>query len=70
MEQIVNGTDGGRHIAGAPLTTTLSDAATPELLRRAIDERIATIRPMSTPIDQITRSADSRRCKSMQVEYY
>ena len=25
---------------------------------------------MSTPIDQITRSADSRRCKSMQVEYY
>lgn len=70
MEQIVNGTDGGRHIAGAPLTTTLSDAATPELLRRAIDKRIATIRPMSTPIDQITRSADSRRCKSMQVEYY
>ena len=70
MEQIVNGTDGGRHIAGDPLTTTLSDAATPELLRRVIDERIATIRPMSTPIDQITRSADSRRCKSMQVEYY
>lgn len=42
----------------------------PELLRNAIDQRITRVRPMSTPIDQITRHAGSRSADSMEVAYY
>ncbi len=70
MEKIVNGTSGGQHVAGAPLTTAAASQASPELLRNSIDERIVRIRPMSTPIDQLSRCAGSRHCGSMTVEYY
>lgn len=67
---IVPGTAGGSHVADAPLTTSATRDAAPGLLRNAIDERIVRIRPMSTPIDQISRCAGSRHCSSMTVEYY
>lgn len=57
-------------MAGAPLTTSATYEAAPGLLRNAIDERIVRIRPMSTPIDQISRCAGSRHCGAMTVDYY
>lgn len=42
----------------------------PELLEKEIDERITKIRPASTPVDQISRSAESLQSISMEVKYY
>jgi hypothetical protein len=58
------------HISNEPLTTTIAEQYAPGLLRNSIDERIVKIRPMSTPIDQISRCAGSRAIGSMTVEYY
>lgn len=69
-KNITPGTLDGQHVAGTPLTTTATAAVAPSLLRNAIDERIARVRPMATPIDQISRSIGSRSCGSMTVEYY
>ena len=53
---IVAGVAGkGNHVTGEPLTTDLADQASPGLLRNEIDDRIVKIRPMSTPLDQISR---------------
>ncbi len=60
----------GSHIDGMPLTTTVADSASPGLLRNEIDDRIVRIRPMSTPLDQISRYGGARLCGSMKVEYY
>lgn len=35
-----------------------------------VDKRIVKIRPMATPIDQISRYAKSSSCKSFEVKYY
>ena len=64
------GTDGGVHISNTPLTTQNISEASPELLRNSIDERIVKIRPMSTPIDQLSRCGNSRHAGSITVEYY
>lgn len=66
----VSGTAGGVHVANTPLTTQHIDEAAPGLLRNSIDERIVKIRPMSTPIDQLSRCGMSRQAGSMTVEYY
>lgn len=71
MEQtILTGNAGGAHVVGAPVTTTVTRNASPELLLSEIDSRIVKIRPMMTPIDQISRLANSRQSKSMKTEYY
>lgn len=73
MEQnsnIVPGTDNGQHVSGTPLTTTLTNEASPELLLNSIDRRIVKVRPMSTPIDQLSRCAKARPADAMVVEYY
>ena len=64
------GTQGGTHVSSAPLTLSETSKAAPELLRNAIDRRIVKIRPMSTPVDQISRMMGARRAASMEVEYY
>lgn len=60
----------GRHVTDGPLTTTVVNNESPDLLRNEIDERIVKIRPMSTPLDQISRYGGSRLCGSMKVDYY
>lgn len=70
MSNIINTPAGGSHILGSPLTTQLSSQASPSLLRNEIDDRIVKIRPMATPIDQISRWAGARNCGSMIVDYY
>ena len=43
----------------------------PDYYAKAVDQRITRMRPMRTPIDQITRKAESiNRVKSMVVKYY
>lgn len=66
----VAGISGGKHVSGAPLTTDLAAAASPELLRNAIDKAIVKIRPMATPLDQISRLGHVRDVDSMVVDYY
>lgn len=67
---IAPGVAGGRHVSGAPATTENIRTASPDLLRNAIDRRIVKVRPMSTPVDQLTRCAASRHATAMTVEYY
>lgn len=63
-------TDAG---AGATVTTGMevTEETDPDFYAKAVDERITRMRPMRTPIDQITRSAKSiSRVNSMVVQYY
>ena len=60
----------GAHTDGVPVTAQLADEVSPGLLRNEIDDRIVKIRPMSTPLDQISRYGGSRLCGSMKVDYY
>lgn len=68
--KIISGVSGGKHVVDGPLTLDLTMQASPGLLRNEIDDRIVKIRPMATPIDQISRHAGSRMCGSMIVDYY
>lgn len=63
-------TTNGAHVNGAPLTTAITESAAPGLLRNSVDERIVKIRPMATPVDQLSRCAGARSCNSMKVNYY
>lgn len=42
----------------------------PELYTKDIDQRIVKIRPMATPVDQISRYAKAQSCDSFEVKYY
>lgn len=50
------------------IETTAQQA--PELLRNDIDQRLTKLRPMSTPVDQISRFTLARPVNSMKVGYY
>lgn len=42
----------------------------PEFYSKQIDERIIKIRPMATPVDQISRHAKAQNSNSFEVKYY
>lgn len=67
---MINTTENGAHVSASVLTTAVTNEAAPGLLRNAIDQRIVKIRPMATPIDQLSRCAGARHCGSMIVNYY
>ena len=67
---IVTGIEDGKHVVDGPLTTDLSHEGSPDLLLNEIDQQIVKIRPMSTPIDQISRYGGSKHAGSMVVDYY
>ena len=67
---VIAGTAGGNHVTDGPLTVPAVREASPELLLNEIDSRIVKVRPMATPIDQISRMVGARRAKSMIVDYY
>ena len=53
------------------LTETMGRAdGDPEMYQKDIDERITKIRPMATPIDQISRYATAQKSESFEVKYY
>lgn len=68
MNVNVNAT--GATIEDGPITTAAVGSVSPTLLRSEIDSRIVKIRPMSTPIDQISRMVGARPAQAMKVEYY
>ena len=63
-------TASGRIISGTPLTTEITREYSKELLMNEVDKRITKVRPMSTPIDQLSRYAGARKSGSMIVDYY
>lgn len=67
---IVNGVENGQHVVNGPLTTEVSNQASAGLLVNEIDRQIVKIRPMATPVDQLSRCAGSKRSGSMIVDYY
>ena len=67
---LVTGVEGGKHVVDGPLTTDLTHEGSPDLLLNEIDQQIVKIRPMSTPIDQISRFGGSKHAGSMVVDFY
>lgn len=67
---VIPGVAGGRHLKEEPLTVAVTRREVPDLLTNEIDQRIVHIRPMATPIDQLSRWAGAKRAKSMVVDYY
>lgn len=63
-------TDSTAFVTGEPLTTNHASALSPDLLLNEIDQRITKVKPMATPIDQITRHFGSRQAGAMEVAYY
>lgn len=57
-------------IVNAPSIIKSVTEVSPDLLLNEIDSRVVKIRPMSTPIDQISRFASNRKAGSMVVDYY
>ncbi len=67
---VIPGAAGGKHVVDGPLTTPLSNEASPSLLRNEIDDRVTKVRPSATPVDTISRCAGTRLAGSMIVDYY
>ena len=65
-------THGGEHTSGADgiATETQGREDDPELYTKHIDKLITKIRPMATPVDQISRYAKSSQSDSFEVKYY
>ncbi len=57
-------------VSAIPLTTDVTEEAAPGLVTSAIDAAIVKIRPMATPLDQISRMGHVRAVDSMVVDYY
>lgn len=68
--QLLQTPNGMQHVADGPVTTAAIREASPSLLVSEVDSRIVRIRPMSTPVDQISRMVGARPASSMEVEYY
>lgn len=68
--KITTGFAGGEHVTDGPITTTVANQIAPGLIKNEVDERVIRLKPMATPVDQISRTIGARKCKSMVVEYY
>ncbi len=64
------GADGTGDVGGIATVTAGSEYGDADLYLTDVDKRIVKIRPMSTPIDQISRHAKSSETKSFEVKYY
>ena len=67
---VIPGMTTGKLVSGEPLTTSKTLEHSPSLLQSEIDNRIVKTRPMSTPVDQISRYKGARKAGSMIVDYY
>ena len=67
---LVTGVDGGMHVVNGPLTLDAVQESGNGLLLNEIDKQIVKIRPMATPIDQLSRCAGAKSSGSMVVDYY
>lgn len=64
------GDGGGDANAGIATETGGRDMGDPEFYAKEIDKKITKIRPMATPIDQISRYAEAGHSDSFVVKYY
>ncbi len=60
----------GKHIVDGPLTASIAATNSPGLMLNEIEQRVVRVRPMSTPVDQISRMIGSRKASAMVVDYY
>lgn len=67
---VISGVAGGKHVVDGPLTTDVTREASKGLLLNEVDREIVKIRPMATPLDQISRHAVSKPASSMIVDYH
>lgn len=67
---LISGVAGGKHVVDGPLTTDVTREGSPTLLLNEIDREIVKIRPMATPLDQISRHASVKHAGSMIADYY
>ena len=67
---LVAGVAGGKHVVDGPVTTDLARHTSPGLLLNEVYRQVVKIRPMATPIDQISRLAGAKHAGSMRVDYY
>lgn len=67
---LVGGVEGGKHVVNGPLTIDAVQQSDNGLLLNEIDKQIVKIRPMATPIDQLSRCAGAKSSGSMIVDYY
>lgn len=64
------GDGGGSDPAGIATESAGRKDGDPEFYTKDIDQRITKIRPMATPVDQISRYAKAQACDSFEVKYY
>lgn len=57
-------------VSDGPLTTAVTRESAPGLLLNEVERRVVKVRPMATPVDQISRMVPSRHARSMVVDYY
>ena len=67
---LVGGVEGGKHVVNGPLTLDAVQESGNGMLLNEIDKQIVKIRPMATPIDQLSRCAGAKSSGSMIVDYY
>lgn len=67
---VVTEIEGAVKVIDGPLTTAAVRQGSPALLLNEIDSRVVKVRPMATPVDQISRMVGARAASSMIVEYY
>lgn len=68
---VIAGVEGGKHVVDGPLTTdVVTGGDTDNFLLNEIDREVVKIRPMATPVDQLSRLAGARHSGSMVVDYY
>lgn len=67
---LVTGVEGGKHVVNGPLTLDAVNESGNGMLLNEIDKQIVKIRPMATPIDQLSRCAGAKSSGSMVVDYY
>ncbi len=53
-----------------PLTTQITEESAPDFILGDVDRQIVRIRPMATPLDQISRCGRSRSTRTLEVKYY
>ena len=68
-ETMTVNTENGVAVLNGPLTTAVTNQNVPDLLKNELDNRVVKIRPMSTPIDQISRWGGTRKAGSMIVDF-
>ena len=66
----VGAANAGVHVSGAPLTVSTAMNLADGLLLNEVEQRVVRVRPMSTPVDQITRLIGARSASSMVVDFY